>query len=189
MTRRRLVVAGASWGGLRALGTLLEGLPADFDCAVVVAQHRAHSSTGGLAPLLQARSVLPIKEVEDKDIIEPGHVYLAPADYHVIVERGHLGLSLDARVQFSRPSIDVLFESAAVAYGAGVTAVVMTGANADGAAGLRAVKRAGGMTVVQDPATAENPVMPEAALASGAADKVLPLSEIAAFLVELCRTT
>ncbi len=121
--------------------------------------------------------------------IAPGNVYLAPPDYHLIIERGHLGLSHDDRVQHSRPSIDVLFESAARANGSRVAAVVLTGANADGAEGLQAVKRAGGFTLVQEPGTAESPVMPQAAIASGAADKVLPLSDIAAFLVELCRTT
>jgi two-component system chemotaxis response regulator CheB len=187
--RTELVVVGASWGGLRALSTLLDGLPADLGAPVVIAQHRAPRSTDGLAKLLQQHSAVSVCEVEDKMQIEPGNVFLAPPDYHLLVERGHLGRSLDERVQHSRPSIDVLFESAARAYGSGVAAVVLTGANADGAEGLQAVKRAGGFTVVQDPATAESPVMPEAAIASGAADKVLPLSDIAPFLVELCRTT
>jgi two-component system chemotaxis response regulator CheB len=187
--RTELVVIGASWGGLRALRVVLGGLPAGFGAVVVVAQHRAASSTGALAQVLQKESVLPVCDVQDKEQVAPGHVYLAPPDYHLIVERGHLALSLDERVQHSRPSIDVLFESAARAYGPALAAVVLTGANADGAAGLHAVKRAGGFTVVQDPATAESPVMPEAAIASGAADKVLPLPDIAAFLVELCRTT
>jgi two-component system chemotaxis response regulator CheB len=193
MARAELVVVGASWGGLKALRTLLAGLPADLDAAVVVAQHRAPRSTDGLSRLLQQHGPLPVCEVEDKMAIAPGNVYLAPPDYHVLVERGkegrgHLSLSLDERVQFSRPSVDVLFESAARAYHERVAAVVLTGANEDGAAGLRAVKRGGGFTVVQDPANAESPTMPQAAIASGAADKVLPLSEIAAFLVELCRT-
>ena len=193
MARAELVVVGASWGGLKALSTVLAGLPADLDAAVVVAQHRAPRSTDGLSRLLAQHGPLQVCEAEDKMAIAPGNVYLAPPDYHVLVERrrgegGHLGLSLDDRVQFSRPSVDVLFESAAAAYGECVAAVVLTGANADGAAGLRAVKGAGGFTLVQDPASAESPVMPEAAIASGAADKVLPLSQIAAFLVELCRT-
>ena len=193
MARAELIVVGASWGGLKALSTLLSGLPHDLDAAVVVAQHRAPKSTEGLSRLLQQHGPLPVCEVEDKMAIATGNVYLAPPDYHVIVERekggeGHLGLSLDDRVQFSRPSVDVLFESAAAAYQACVAAVVLTGANADGAAGLRSVKQSGGFTIVQDPETAESPVMPEAAIASGAADKVLPLSQIAAFLVELCRT-
>ena len=188
MARAELVVVGASWGGLKALSTLLEGLPPDLGAPVAIAQHRAPRSTDGLARLLQQHCAVSVCEVEDKMAIEPNNVFLAPPDYHLIVERGHLGLSLDERVQFSRPSIDVLFDSASRAYGAGVAAVVLTGANADGAEGLRAVKRRGGFTIVQDPDTAESPAMPEAAIASGAADKVLPLSDIAAFLVELCRT-
>jgi two-component system chemotaxis response regulator CheB len=188
MARTKLVVIGASWGGLAAIGTVLAGLPVDFAAIIVAAQHRAASSTDALARVLQKSSVLPVNDVNDKEALAQGHVYLAPADYHLIVEHGHLALSLDDRVQHSRPSIDVLFESAARAYGSGVAAVVLTGANADGAAGLRAVKDAGGFTIVQDPASAESPAMPEAAIASGAADKVLPLSHIAAFLVELCRT-
>jgi two-component system chemotaxis response regulator CheB len=188
MARAELVVMGASWGGLKAFGVVLGALPPDLDATIVIAQHRAPSSTGGLSQVLQHNSALPLCDVEDKEEMHPGTVYLAPPDYHVIVERGHLALSLDERVQFSRPSIDVLFESAAKAYGPRVAGVVLTGANADGAEGLRAIKRAGGFTVVQDPETAENPVMPKAAIASGAADKVLPLSDIAAFVVELCRT-
>jgi two-component system chemotaxis response regulator CheB len=193
MARAELIVVGASWGGLKALSTLLAGLPRDLDAAVVVAQHRAPRSTDALAGLLQQHGAIPVCEVEDKMAIAAGNVYLAPPDYHVLVERekggkGRLSLSLDARVQFSRPSVDVLFESAAAAYQDRVAAVVLTGANADGAAGLRAVKDAGGFTIVQDPDTAESRVMPEAAIASGAADKVLPLSQIAAFLVDLCRT-
>ena len=189
MRRAQLVVIGASWGGLKAVGAVLEGLPAHFGCAVVLAQHRSPASTGALAAVLQARTALAVREVEDKDLIEPGVVHLAPPDYHLLVEPGHLSLSLDERVQYSRPSIDVLFESAAGSYGEGVVAVVLTGANEDGAAGVQAVKRAGGLTVVQDPATAESPLMPQAAVASGAADKVLSLGDIAPFLVELCGTT
>jgi two-component system chemotaxis response regulator CheB len=189
VARAELVVIGASWGGLKAISTVLAGLPPDLDAAVAIAQHRAARSTDALARLLQQHGPLPVCEVEDKMAIAPGNVYLAPPDYHLIIERGHLGLSLDDRVQHSRPSIDVLFESAARAYGSRVAAVVLTGANADGAEGLQAVKRAGGFTLVQEPGTAESPVMPQAAIASGAADKVLPLSDIAAFLVELCRTT
>jgi two-component system chemotaxis response regulator CheB len=187
MARTSLVVVGSSWGGLQAIGTLLAGLPDDFGAAVVLAQHRAHTSTDALAHMFQARTALPLQEVEDKDAIATGHVYLAPSDYHLIVERGQFSLSVGERVQFSRPSIDVLFETAAIAYGPEVAAVVLTGANADGADGLVAVKRAGGIAIVQDPATAASPAMPEAAVASGAAEKVLPLSRIAPFLVELCR--
>jgi two-component system chemotaxis response regulator CheB len=182
-----LIVVGCSWGGLKALGVVLGGLPASLPAAVVLAQHRAATSTEALAAALRRHARAPVHEVEDKDPVEPGAIYLAPPDYHLLIEPGGVfGLSVDRPVQFSRPSVDVLFESAAQAYGPRVAAVVLTGANADGANGLRAVKRAGGITVVQDPDTAEQPAMPEAALATGAADKVLPLPEIAPFLVELC---
>lgn len=189
MGRVELIAIGASWGGLKAVGTVLSGLPANLDAVIVVAQHRAATSTAALSDVLQRSSALPVCDLDDKETMARGHVYLAPPDYHVLVEPGHLSLSLDERVQYSRPSIDVLFESAARSYGAGMAAVVLTGANADGADGLRAVKRAGGVTIVQDPDTAEIRIMPEAAIASGAADKVLALSDIAAFLVELCRAT
>ena len=181
-----LVVVGSSWGGMRALSILLPGLPADLDAAVVLAQHRSANSTARLAALLQRHAALPVDEVEDKDPIEPGRVYLAPPDYHVLVEPGCCSLSLDERVQYSRPSVDVLFESAADSYGRRVAAVVLTGANADGAEGMRRVRAAGGVTIVQDPTDAEQTAMPAAALATGAADKVLALSAIAPYLVRLC---
>jgi two-component system chemotaxis response regulator CheB len=181
-----LVAIGSSWGGLKAVSTVLAGLPADLDAAIVVAQHRSATSTSGLAAVFQTRGGREIREIEDKDPIEPGCVYLAPADYHVLVERGSLSLSLAPRVQYSRPSIDVLFESAADSYGNRMVAIVLTGANEDGADGLRRVRAAGGITVVQDPTTAEVAIMPAAAVATGAADKVLPLAEIAPFVVQVC---
>ena len=181
-----LVVVGASWGGMRAIGDVLCDLPSNFPPAIAVAQHRGVTSTGGLAHVLQRRSKLPVVDADDKEHIEPGRVYLAPADYHLLVEPGSFALSVDARVQYSRPSIDVLFESAADSYGQRVVGVLLTGANEDGADGLAAIRRAGGFTIAQDPATAESPAMPAAAIAAGAADKVLPLSAIAPFLVELC---
>jgi two-component system chemotaxis response regulator CheB len=189
VARVDLIAVGCSWGGLRALEVVLTGLPADLAATVVIAQHRSAQSTETLATVLGRYARMPVHEVEDKDRIEIGSIYLAPADYHLLVERGCFALSIGEPVQFSRPSVDVLFESAADAYGSRVAAVVLTGANADGAEGLRSVKRAGGFTVVQDPVTAEQRTMPGAAVATGAADKVLPLPEIAPFLVELCATT
>ena len=185
-TRSRLVAVGASWGGLDALTVVLGALPGSFPAPVVVVQHRspqAHSSS--LVNLLAHRSALAVVEADDKMPIEPGHVYVAPPDYHLLVETGSLALSTDELVRYSRPSVDVLFESAADAYGAGVIGVVLTGANDDGARGLSRVRRLGGVGVVQDPATAERREMPEAAIAAGA-DHVVPLSEIAPLLVELC---
>jgi two-component system chemotaxis response regulator CheB len=182
-----LIVIGASLGGLRAVEKLLRGLPADLGVAVAVAQHRGADSTrGSLESILQQYTRLEVVEAGDKDPIEPGHVYLAPPDYHLLVELGSFALSVDERVQYARPSIDVLFESAADAYAERLIGIVLTGANADGASGLAAVKRRGGVAVVQDPGTAEARSMPEAALKLTAADAVLPLEEIGAFVHGLC---
>ena len=120
-------------------------------------QHRAPGSDDGFPRFLQGRCRLPLEEVDDKVPIEPGHVYLAPPDYHLLVEPGHFSLSVDAPVRFSRPSVDVLFETAADAYGERLVAVVLTGSNDDGCRGLARVKETGGFVLVQDPATAERP--------------------------------
>lgn len=182
-----LIVVGASWGGLDALRVLLGGLPDDVHQPIVVAQHRAADAPeGGLSELLQTCTRRAVRDPDDKTPLEPDHVYLGPAGYHVLVEDGHLALSLDAPVQFARPSIDVLFESAADAYGERAVGVVLTGANEDGAAGLARIKERGGVAVVQDPATSTRRTMPDAALAATEADAVLPLSEIPAFLHGLC---
>ena len=187
MTGAKLVVIGSSWGGLRAVAELLAGVPAGLRAAVAIAQHRgAAAEDGALAALLASRGTLPVREADDKDPIEPGRAYLAPADYHLLVEPDGFALSIDQRVQHSRPSIDVLFESAADAYGERVVGVVLTGANEDGAAGVRRIKARGGTALVQDPETAERPEMPRAAIATGAADRVLALDDIASALVELC---
>ena len=181
-----LVVVGCSWGGLHALEVILAGLPHDFDTPIAIVQHRRADSDDTMAQLLQRYTKLDVREVEDKDPIEPGTVYVGPPDYHVLVDRGQLALSVDEPVQFARPSIDVLFESAASAYGPAAVGVVLTGANADGAAGLARIKERGGVAVVQDPASSVRRAMPDAALAATAADAVLPLAEIPAFLYGLC---
>ena len=180
----RLVVVGTSLGGMQALETILHGLMPDFPLPIAVVQHRGADwgVVSELTRLLQLHSALPLAEAGDKDPIQPGCVYLAPADYHLLVEEDRFALSVDARVSHARPSIDVLFESAADAYREGLLAVVLTGASADGAAGARRVRERGGSVVAQDPATAESPVMPKAAIATGAVDHVLPLAEIAAYL-------
>ena len=182
-----LIVVGASWGGLHAVSRLLEQLPEDLTAPLAVAQHRSASSRpGGLEELLQDHTSWPVCEGRDKLPIERRHVYVAPPDYHLLVERGAFALSVDERVQYARPSIDVLFESAADAYGAGVVGIVLTGANDDGAAGLARIKERGGVAIVQDPHDAERAAMPEAAIAATAADAILPLGEIGAFLYGLC---
>lgn len=184
-----LVVIGTSLGGLQALQVLLKGLPKSFPASVAIVQHRYQDSDNTLRRLLQLYSALPIIEPEDKELIMPGRVYLAPANYHLLVESDNFALSTEAPVCYARPSVDVLFESAADAYAEKVIGVILTGANHDGAQGLARIKACGGLTVVQDPATAESRIMPEAAIASVRLDWILPLSEIAPVLVNLCQPT
>jgi two-component system, chemotaxis family, protein-glutamate methylesterase/glutaminase len=185
-----VICVGASWGGLDAVGRLLADLRAGVDLPVVIAQHRHPTSTpGGLAELLRLRVKRPVQDAEDKMPIERGKVYIAPPDYHLLVERGSFALSVDERVQFARPSIDVLFESAAYAYGPDAIGIILTGANEDGAAGLAAIKQRGGVALVQDPAGATRRTMPDAAIAATVADAVLPLDEIGNFLYGLCVKT
>lgn len=184
---RDLVAIGASWGGLRAVGDVLAGLPADFRAAVVVAQHRSRDSAPeGLAAALGRRTPLPVRDPDDKDEIEGGRVYVAPPDYHLLVEAGHFELSVDSPVTHSRPSIDVLLESVADSFGERAIGVVLTGSSADGAAGLLRMREAGGMTVVQDPDEAERHEMPAAAIAAGAAEHVCKLAEMPELLARAC---
>lgn len=183
----QLVVIGASSGGLSALQVLLPGLGEKFPCPLVIAQHRGRDAGNGLREFMQKSCPLPIEEPEDKAPIEPGHVYLAPRDYHLLVEKGHFALSTDAPVWYARPSINVLFESAADAYAELAVGIILSGANADGARGLAAIKARGGRALVEEPATAAYPAMPEAALAATTVDHVLPLSEIAPFLRTICQ--
>ncbi len=182
----RIIVVGSSWGGVTALAHLLEGLPGNLGVPVVVAQHR-RDAPSVLARLLEHQTGWTVRDAADKDALLPGTIYLAPAGYHLLVERpGHLSLSTEGPVRFARPSIDVLFESAAVAYLSGVVGVVLTGTNDDGAAGLAAIVARGGQAVVQDPASAERPGMPRAALATGIAATVLPLDAIGPHIGRQC---
>jgi len=182
-----LIVIGTSWGGLDAVSRLLAGLSDDVHQPIVVAQHRsADSEDGGLARLLAHHTRRLVSDPDDKTPLEHDHVYVSPPDYHVLVENGHLALSTDAPVRFARPSIDVLFESVADAYGHKAVGIVLTGANADGARGLSLIKERGGVAIVQDPETSEKRTMPDAALSATIADAVLPLEEIPLFLYGLC---
>ncbi len=182
-----LAVVGTSWGGLAALGRLVSGLPPDFALPLVLVQHRGRDGESILERLLQEQTRLAVCEASDKQPIEPGHIYLAPADYHLLVERGHLALTTDPATRHSRPSIDVTFESAADSYRERLVGVVLTGANEDGARGLRRVADRGGVALVQDPATAEAPAMPTAALRAVPSAQVVPLAEIASRLTALSR--
>lgn len=170
------IVVGASAGGIAALTRLLAAPRASFRPAVLVVLHLPPNRPSVLQRVFGERCALPVREAVDKDPIDVGTVYLAPPDYHLQVEPDRtVSLSFDEPVNYSRPSIDVLFESAAHAYGASLLGIVLTGASADGAAGLRAVRACGGRAWVQDPVDAEVPLMPESALAVAGADDVLTL--------------
>ena len=173
-----IAVIGASWGGLAALTELMTKLPKTFPVPVAVVQHRSRHADNLLAGLIQDVAQLRVIDVEDKEPLEPGSVYIAPANYHMMVEKGHLSLTTDPLVRFSRPSIDVTFISAADAYPGATLGVVLTGANDDGSRGLRLIVDRGGKAIVQDPKTAESPTMPLAAARAVPEADVLPLSEI-----------
>ena len=180
-----IVVVGTSWGGLNALRELVGRLPADFGLPTVLIQHRHRDSNHLLSALLQERTPLPVTEVEDKAPIEAGTVYIAPADYHLLVDRGFFSLSTDPPVHYSRPSIDVTFYSAADSYGPESVGVVLTGANADGSRGLRRIFDRGGRVFVQEPLTAESPAMPAAAVRCVPDAQVLPIAKIAEAIAAL----
>jgi two-component system chemotaxis response regulator CheB len=177
------IVIGTSAGGVEALSVLLPALPREYRGAVLVVLHLPRERPSLLVEIFAPKCALPVREAEDKEPVAPGTIYFAPSDYHLLVDRGpELALSMDAPVNFSRPSIDVLFESAAEVYGPRLLGIILTGANEDGAAGLEAVFRAGGTTCVQDPSTAHAPFMVAAALRRVRAHHVLELSALADLL-------
>ncbi|MDM4769499.1 chemotaxis protein CheB [Solimonas sp. SE-A11] len=180
------VAIGASAGGVEALSQLLTALPRGFPAAVFIVLHLSRERPSMLAELFQARCALPVREAADKEPIQAGTVYLAPPDYHLLVDAGpQLALSVDEPVQYSRPSIDVLFETAADEYGDRLLGIVLTGGNDDGARGLVAIRAAGGLGAVQDPATALVPAMPLAAQSAATPEYVLSLDGLAALLRSL----
>jgi two-component system chemotaxis response regulator CheB len=181
-----MVAMGASTGGLEALIALLEALPRDFAPAIVIVMHIPASNQNLLESVLAPHCRLPVREAEDKEAIAPGTVYLAPPGYHLLVERGGtLALSVDEPINFCRPSIDALFDSAAYAWGEALLGIVLTGANQDGARGLHAIRAAGGLAWVQDPATALAVTMPQSAIEHAGADLILTLPEMACALARL----
>jgi len=183
--RFELVVIGTSLGGFSALKVLLSGLKKPFPLAIAIVQHRHKESGSLMSGYMQQYTTLPVHEAEDKDELLPGHVYLAPADYHLLVEQGSVTLSVDEPVCFALPSIDVLFESAADTYADRAIGIILTGANRDGTNGLARIKACGGVAIVQDPATAEIGMMPQLAIATTKVDAILPLPDIAPYLVDL----
>lgn len=184
----KAIVIGASAGGVLAVRALLSGLPANLPSSLMVVIHLPRGRPSQLAEVMQGSVALPVMEAEDKQPIVPGQVLLAPPDYHLMVEdTEHVALSVDAPPMYSMPSIDVLFESAAHVWQHELLAIVLTGASADGAQGAAAVRRAGGVVWVQDPAEAEMPMMPAAALAAAGADAVLTLKQMVQQLGGGCR--
>jgi two-component system chemotaxis response regulator CheB len=183
------IAIGTSAGGVEALSILLPALPAGLRASVFIVLHLPRERPSLLAEIFTPKCALKVKEAEDKMRVEPGTVYFAPPDYHLLLDGGpQLALSIDELVHFSRPSIDVLFESAADIYGERLMGIILTGANDDGAAGLAAIHRAGGVTIVQEPDSAQVPLMVLAALRRTAADFVLPLEGIAGLLQALAST-
>ncbi|MEO5589078.1 MAG: chemotaxis protein CheB [Gemmatimonadaceae bacterium] len=180
-----LVVIGSSWGGLAALTSLLTPLPNDFSAPIVVVQHRSRHADSLLAKLLQDATSLRVFDAEDKEPLEAGNVYLAPANYHLLVETDYLSLTTDPLVRFSRPSIDVTFNSVADSFRAAAIGVVLTGANDDGSRGLRCIIDNGGRGLIQDPSSAESRTMPAAATAAVPEAEVLPLEAIPRRLVAM----
>ena len=185
MTEVAIAVVGASWGGLAALSRLVKDLPKEFPIPVAVVQHRSKHADDLLASLLQDLTPLRVVDVEDKEPFEAGTVYIAPANYHLLVDRGHFTLTTDPMVRFSRPSIDVTFMSAGDAYPTATVGVILTGANDDGSRGLKHIVDRGGKGIVQDPETAESRTMPAAALRAVPQAEVLPLDAIGPRLVSM----
>ncbi|MDB5155223.1 MAG: cheB [Mucilaginibacter sp.] len=177
--RFKAIVIGTSAGGLSALSMLLEKLPADHPLPIIIVQHRTKDQKNLLEEVLQPKCKIKIKQADEKEKIEKGIVYIAPPDYHLLIENDFtFSLSYDPLVLYSRPSIDVLFESAAIAYRDTLIGIILTGANNDGASGLQAIKKYGGLTIAQSPAEAQFPRMPGAAIDKGGAMLILTLKEI-----------
>jgi len=180
------IVIGTSAGGLDALSIILPMLDAELPVPVIIVQHISASSDSFLITYFSRLCKLTVKEVEEKEQLKPGFIYFAPPDYHVMVENDFsLSLSNEEKVNYSRPSIDVLFETASWAFGKRLIGLILTGANWDGAAGLKVVKKNGGLAIVQDPKTAAVARMPEAAIECFNPDHILPLEKIAPFVNSL----
>lgn len=180
-----LVAVGTSLGGLEALSRLLRGLPEDFPAALAVVQHRMPDSDSRLPALLARHSRLPVREVEDLEEIRPSRVYIAPADYHLLIDGDHFALDVGAPESWARPAIDVLFESAADARGSRLIAILLTAASHDGARGIAWAARSGATTIVQDPDEAASDIAPRAALSRTRVDYVLPLRDMPSLLIKL----
>ena len=180
------IVIGVSSGGMNAMQVMFSILPKDFNTPIIIVQHIGARSDNQLIKILNDKSNLQIKEADEKEKIENGKVYIAPPNYHLMIERDKaLSLTVDERVNFARPSIDVLFESAAEAYKDKLIGVILTGSSSDGTAGFKKIKEYGGLTIAQDPKTAESAYMPASAIAVVQMDYILPLENIIKLLIKI----
>jgi len=183
------IAIGVSSGGVQALKLLLGGLPADFPLPILIVQHISPEAGSGMAKLLDDLCGIRVKEADEQERIAPATVYLAPPNYHLLVERsGTLALSADRPVSYARPSVDVLFESAAAVFGPALIGIVLTGANYDGSRGVQIIKQKGGVVIVQDPDDADTPQMPLAAIAATEVDHVVALADMPELLQRLAGT-
>ncbi len=180
------IVIGVSSGGMTALKFIFSALPSDFSIPIIIVQHINANSDNQWIDLLNKKSNLTIKEADEKEKIVSGTTYIAPANYHLLIENDKtFSLTIDERVNFARPSIDVLFESAADAYKNKLIGIVLTGSNNDGAKGIKRIKELGGMAIIQDPETAESSTMPESAIAVVQPDYILSLEKIVQLLIKI----
>lgn len=180
------IVIGVSSGGMNAMKILFSLLPVEFNIPIVIVQHISPRSDNQWIKLLNDKSNLQIKEADEKEKIEPGNVYIAPPNYHLMIERDKtFSLTIDERVNFARPSIDVLFESAAEAYNSELIGVVLTGSNNDGTKGIKRIKECGGLAIIQNPETAESSHMPASAIAAIKPDYILSLEGITELLIKI----
>jgi len=184
--RFEAVVIGSSAGGIKALSAILVALPSDFPLPIIIVQHLHPHSDSYLAKILGAKCGLKVKQADEKEAITDGVVYLAPPNYHLLIEEDRsFSLSIEGPVNFARPSVDVLFETAIYAYRDKLIGIILTGANHDGSQGLKKIKQIGGYLIVQDPKTAEADAMPQAAIAATKVDKILPIEQIGPYLLQL----
>jgi len=185
-SRYEAIVMGVSSGGMSAMKIMLPIFPKNFSIPVIIVQHIGARAVNEWIKLLHNKCRIHIKEADEKELIEPGNVYIAPANYHLLIEKDRtFSLTIDERVNYARPAIDVLFESAAETYGKSLIGIVLTGSNHDGTAGIKRIQECGGLTIVEDPATAQSAFMPASAISAIQPDYILPLKEIIETLVKL----
>ncbi|HDN26454.1 MAG TPA: chemotaxis protein CheB [Thioploca sp.] len=186
MNRFEAVVIGSSAGGIKALSAVLAALPSEFPLPIIIVQHLHPNSDSYLARILEAKCGLKVKQADEKETVADGVVYLAPPNYHLLIEEDRsFSLSIEGPVNFARPSVEVLFETAVYAYRDKLIGIILTGANNDGSLGVKKIKQIGGYVIVQNPTTAEADAMPRAAIAATNVDKILPLEQIGPYLLQL----